>query len=112
MDFVLKSGAKLTVSMAPFAVGNKIKKIFLLSGKSDVDLLTNEALEEQFWLAAQSAIYEGAKINQSLFDDLKLGLQAKRDYAEIFNNIVQFNLEPFFPAAANSGSSTQPEVKA
>jgi len=112
MDFVLKSGAKLTVSVSPFEIGNKMRKAFRRIGKVQGDLLADDEMEDLFFLAAQKAIYAGSKVNKQLFDDLKLGEQARGDYDEIFENVLDVNLSPFFPKAASSASSTGSEVKA
>ena len=107
MDFVLKSGAKLTVSMSEFGIGNRIRKAFRRIGKAGGDLLTDEEMEELIFAAGEKAIYEGRKVNRALFDDAKLGTQARGDYDEIFKEILEVNLAPFFPNASSVESSTQ-----
>lgn len=104
MDFVLKSGAKLTVSVSPFEIGNRMRKAFRRIGKEQQDLMVDNEMEEIFFDAAQKAIYAGAKVNKQLFDDQKLGMQARGDYDEIFEKVLEVNLEPFFPKAVSSGS--------
>jgi len=104
MDFVLKSGAKLTVSVSPFEIGNEMRKQFRVAAKSNIDILTDDKMEDLFFLAAQKAIYDGAKVNKALFDDPKLGEQARGDYDEIFEKVLEVNLTPFFSKI--SGLST------
>ena len=119
-EFILKSGAKLVVTMSPFSVGNSLRKAVAraLSGQTDAlsegalnSLVANDEVEQIFFLCAQSAIYVGAKVNPALFDLPDLATQARGDYFEIFAKILEVNLNPFFPQAS-SGSSTQAPAKA
>lgn len=102
MDFTLKSGAKLTISVSSFEIGNEMRKAFRRIGKAQADLLADDGMERLFFLAAQSSIYEGAKVDKRLFDDPKLGQQARGDYDEIFEKVMEVNLEPFFPRVSAS----------
>lgn len=112
MDFILKSGAKLTVSIAPFAVGNELRKAFRRASRTNGDLLSDDDMEKLFFLCAEKAIYAGAKVNKALFDDVKLGEQARGDYDEIFGKVLEVNLAPFFPPASSASEvpSTNGEV--
>lgn len=107
-DFILKSGAMLTVSMAPFEIGIAIKKAHRRIGRADGDFLSDDEMEKLFFQAAQSAIYRGAKLDRRLFDDHKLGEQARGDYDEIFEKVLEVNLAPFFPKASSSLSTSSP----
>jgi hypothetical protein len=119
MDFTLKSGAKLTVSMASFADGDELndsvwecKKSFIERGLP-IDLLAedyfhNPRVKAAVMNCSKSAIYENAKVDARLFDDPKLGVQARGDLYEIVAKIMEINLNPFFVHASSGLSTTEP----
>lgn len=110
MDFTLGSGAKLTVSVASFEIGNAIRKAAIKLGlENERIFIADDEMERLFFEAAKSAIYDGARVDRRLFDDPKLGETAKGDYHEMFTKVLEVNLAPFFPRV--SGSSTQPVTK-
>lgn len=110
-EFVLKSGATLVISMSPFEIGNELRKCVARCLRNESDALSESALqklisdndvERQVFLCAQKAIYAGAKVNKDLFDDIKLGEQARGDYFEMFAKILEVNLNPFFQMASSA----------
>ena len=119
MDFTLKSGAKLTVSMAAFEDGDALndavwecKKLFIQSGL-DAELLTEEyvhnaKVKAAIFACAKAAIYEGAPVNAKLFDDPQLGVKARGDIFEIFAKVMQVNLNPFFANASSELDTKEP----
>ena len=127
MDFVLGSGAKLTVSMAAWqdmqALRKATTRCFLNAGMSastKVDevqtqmLLVDDDVERAVFQCAKSAIYEGAKVDAALFDDQKLKEKAVSDYFEIVAKVIKVNTDPFFrhassasPAANGAGERSQ-----
>ena len=121
-EFITKSGAKLTVSMAAFEDGDALndavwdcKKAFIERGLP-TDLLTedylhNPRVKAAVFACARAAVYEGAQVNAKLFDDLKLGVQARGDMYEIFAKVMEVNLNPFFVNASSGLSTSEPEKK-
>lgn len=112
-EFELKSGNKLTVSMAAFKDGNELRKaVIRCMAKSGLDgfesensvqqLLCDDEVERRMFVCAQKAIYAGAKVNLDLFDDTKLGEAARGDFFEIVARVLGVNLNPFFPTASSS----------
>ncbi len=120
MEKVLKSGAKIVVSMADFADANGLRKAVMTAVRGlplgpnimDVDMSvlkdalsdvgTSDAVERWMFQCAEKATYEGIPINRALFDDPKVGAQARKDYFEIAAAVAQENLAPFFETALTS----------
>jgi hypothetical protein len=108
MDYVLKSGAKLTVSRSSFEVGIELKERFVAAKNEGRHLLGDPEIRRMFFVCAQAAIYCGAKVTPALFDDPKLGDQARSDYDEIFNDVLEVNLAHFFHLTSSSSSIPAP----
>ncbi len=114
MDFTLQSGAKLVVSEAAFEDADALMNALLESNlgielkadimNQDVTALkdavikakTSKAFDEAFWKCARKAVYENTPVAKGLFDDPKLGAQARKDYFLIVWHVVEVNLRPFF----------------
>lgn len=119
MEFTLKSGAKLSVSPSPFGVANELRKAIMrlivteekLKDQDIAMLSSDSAVENHFFVCAEKAIYEGAKVTPALFDEAKLGEQARTDYFEIFAKVLEVNFLPFFRRASSASEirSAPPE---
>jgi hypothetical protein len=119
MDFTLGSGAKLTVSQAPFVDAMALHKALLSSVKGvklsedifkmDVSVLKDVVVEAATSPAVEQAVFKcGARalygpdmlsVSPALFDDPKIGTQAREDFYEIAWKIVEVNCSPFFKNA-------------
>lgn len=117
-EFKLKSGATLVVSMAAFQDGNGLRKAVARSAAvrepgdyigeaAAQSLLADDGIEIWVFTCAKKAIYEGAKVSADLFDDPKLGAQARGDYFEIVSKILEVNLNPFFVTAFSESKTPQ-----
>lgn len=122
MDFTLKSGASLIVTPASFDDANCLRKALLkatkgldipleflkngiagignieLSSLTDplIELLSSEDVENAIFKCATKAVYQNQRVFKNLFDDAKIGEQAREDYHEIFLKIIETNCKPFF----------------
>ncbi len=113
-DFILTSGAKLHVSTASFDNANSLIKALArcakgLQLKDDilktdlavmkdylVEAVSSEDVERALFACMKKASYENVSVDKSLFDDPKLGDQARQDYFEICSKIIEVNSGPFF----------------
>lgn len=120
METVLKSGAKIAVTPADFAVANALRKALMKAMKGvplgpemlnqDVGVLgdlisnvgTSDEVEAAIFACGQRVLYEGRKFEPSLFDDPTIGAQARRDFLESSWVIVKENVYPFFETALSS----------
>lgn len=110
-DFTLASGAKIHITPAQFqqAIALSKARMRCLKGlgenmtqfESALAITTSDELEEAFFECAKSSTYNDVRISRSLFDDPKIGEQARIDYMEILKRIIEVNCEPFFPLAAS-----------
>lgn len=102
-DFVLKSGAKLHITTAPFRYNIKLTSVVkkAMEGREPEEKLWDfiifdddvvEALEPVF----QTVTYNGIRVTDQLFDDVKLGEQATADYPEIALHVLNCNCTRFF----------------
>jgi hypothetical protein len=113
-EFKMPSGAKLTVSVCPFADANALLKALLKSAKgigvpkdllqADVSVLkdvlisaaTSDDVEAALFKCGSRASYQNVKVTAELFDDTNLGEIARKDYYSIWSKIVEVNCSPFF----------------
>jgi hypothetical protein len=115
-DFTLKSGAKLSVTMAPFektiALKEAVDEVLLsvdpnwdeADPRVNMKILTSPKVRAAVFACGDTALYENVRVTPGLFDDPKIGLQAYGDYHEIMGDIIKVNRSPFF--LTNSLSST------
>jgi hypothetical protein len=114
MDFKLASGASLTVSQAPFVDAMALQKALLASVKGlplsadimkmDVSVLkdgviaaaTSPEVEKALFQCAARATYDNIVVSSDLFDDPKIGTQARKDFYDIAWKIIEVNCGPFF----------------
>lgn len=114
MDFKLSSGASLVVSQAPFVDAMALQKALLASVKGlplsadimkmDVSVLkdgviaaaTSPEVEKALFQCAARATYENIVVSADLFDDPKIGTQARKDFYDIAWKIIEVNCGPFF----------------
>lgn len=112
----LKSGATLTIGLAPFAVGTRLLRTisremsavnveFDLASLKDVgskdintlknvlfQLLASESVELSVMECAKKCLYEGQGINGDTF----ASEAARPDYLPVMMEVVKANLRPFF----------------
>jgi len=126
MEFTLKSGAKLVVSLSSFQDAHSLTKALLKSLKGtdvpespmDMDVkdffnalisvATSDEVEQHLFKCGERALYNGVKFNRDLFDDKNLGEQAREDFYEISIKIIEVNCRPFFK---RTFSMLKPSVK-
>ena len=114
MEYTLSSGARLTVTEAGFADADALTKAVLKSvrgvplpddlmsmpvdGLKDVliSAVVSDEVSQAFFRCAKSAVYENVRVIPGLFDDPKLGSQARKDYYEILWRVAEVNSGPFF----------------
>jgi len=124
-EVVLRSGAKLFISWAPFekacqlfkAVAAATKRAGIPKNAEELDLIKRESTMMLFcdpdvyrlaFECSASATYEGRKIDASLFDDNAIGPKASSDLVEIFSALVDFHTARFFPIVSSaSGAESQ-----
>jgi hypothetical protein len=102
-DYTLNSGAKLHLSSAPWELvvplWSAVKTVTI--GKTDnpevghlilASADVTKCLKELYpW-----ATYDSVKLYPGLFDETKNGEQARGDYLEICEKLIEFHLRPFF----------------
>ena len=102
-DFILKSGAKLHMSMGPWehvvALWSAVKMVSI--GKKENPevgsiILASPEVQKAVRDLFSWATYDSIKIYPGLFDEAKLGDKARMDYLEICERLIEFNLRPFF----------------
>lgn len=114
---VLPSGAKLQITTAPFAEAHALLKALLSASKGlqlktdvfqmDVSVLkdvmieaaTSDGVESALFRCMERAAYDGIKCSRTLFDDAKIGEQARADYYVIAWHVIEQNCAPFFGQA-------------
>ena len=135
MEYVLDSGAKLSVTQAPFINAMALYKALLASVKGlqlaedvmnmDVTVLKDAAIsaatspevEQALYKCARRATYNTFPVDPSLFDDPRIGTQAREDFYEIAWRVVEVNCGPFFKRTflrlkgALAGITSSPESK-
>lgn len=125
-EFSLPSGAKLNVTVAPFADASALLKAILRSVKGmalstetlqmELGELRNPAVfsqildkilsvavsdevEEKLFRCFERSVYDGVKVTKALFDDINLGERAREDYYTICMKVIEVNCSPFFKTA-------------
>ncbi len=116
-DFILGSGSKLHVSASSFQDANALRKALLKTAKGiplsadplnmDLSVLkdvfieaaSSDDVERCLFKCMERASYQDVKLVPSLFDDPKLGEQARGDLLEIYWKIIEVNCGPFFVKA-------------
>ena len=126
MDCILPSGAKLHITVSTFVDSHALVKAIMKSVKglnlpqnlndtemsiagamgnpqlmaTIVDKILSVAVSDEVEVALfkcmERATYEEVKITRSIFDDLKLGEQAREDYFSICSKVIEANCKPFF----------------
>jgi Phage tail assembly chaperone protein, TAC len=116
-EFILPSGAKVYMSVAPFQDAQALTKALMKSIKGvplsddvmsmDVSVLkdalieaaTSDDVQSAIFRCMERATYDGIKITRDLFDDKDIGLKARQDFYGICAKIIEFNCMPFFDQA-------------
>ncbi len=117
MEKVLNSGARLVVTPADFKDADGLRKAVIRSLKgvplspnildtqmSSVkdaifEIASSEEVEQLIFRCAIKATYDGARVEPALFDDPKVGAQARKDFHEMLAAIAWENVGPFFEQA-------------
>ena len=119
-DFILKSGAKLHMSSAAWEkvvdLWSAVKPVtekyrdnpVMAAGMIMPDPGVQTAVRALFpW-----ATWNNLKVSPQLFDDPKHGDQARMDYLEICEKLLEFNLRPFFLMTYSGSTATkQPTIE-
>lgn len=115
-DFILKSGAKLHVTTAPFEPAVSLVEVVKKAAagmSSDLDVgnvaLSSPEVRKALYEVFPWATYEGFKLYPGLFNEPKIGDQARGDYFEICARLIEVNTRPFF-LKTSSKSTDSPEA--
>lgn len=113
VEVVLSSGGKLAITRAPFPDSMALHKALLRSGSGlpagvelmqmDVSALrdvlinaaTSDEVERALFKCFERCTYESVRITPQIFDDPKIGTQAREDYYEAASEVVKVNCGPF-----------------
>ena len=105
MDYKLESGAKLSVTQSSYEdaidLNDELLKSFgEISLTDDIvnkikTAASSPVVRRCIMKCAERAVYENVRVSKELFDDPKLGVQARKDYFEICFRIVEVNCYPF-----------------
>jgi hypothetical protein len=102
-DIILRSGAKLHLSSAPWELVEQLFSAVKMAthGKKDDPEAGSLILASGPCMGAVRALYpwatyDGVKVYQGLFDEVKLGEKARFDSNEIKEKMIEFHLRPFF----------------
>ena len=116
-DLSLPSGAKHHITLAPFQDANALTKALLKTTvglrlaenplEMDLGVLkdvlvaaaTSDEVEALMFKCLERSTYEGTKVTRELFDDIKMGEQARGDYYAMCANIIKVDCQPFFEKA-------------
>lgn len=126
MEITLTSGSKLNITVAPFAQAHALLKAILkavkgMSVSNDVlgadmslegirnspalftqivekvlAIAVSPEVEDRLFECFARATWNGERITRELFDDPKLGDQAREDYYTICLKVIEANCKPFF----------------
>lgn len=114
--FTLKSGTKLTVTMAPFEVAIALVeavKRATMGWDPGLDVgdavVTNPEVRRALFSAFDTVLYGTNRVTVGLFDDPVLGEKARGDYFAICGHVITVNSTPFF-LTTSSASITPPET--
>jgi hypothetical protein len=108
-EIVLESGARLNITIAPFADANALYKAILKSGKESglsTDMmglfssaLVSEEVERCLFKCFERVTYNGIKLRKEIFDDPDVAFEHLReDYYIICIKVAEENCKPFFIA--------------
>ncbi len=110
----LTSGAKFQITPSSFELANALRKSLMRTVKGiplgdnplnqDLSVLkdvfleaaSSDDVERCLFACLERASYQDVKVTKNLFDDPKLGQQARSDLFEIFWKCIEVNLGPFF----------------
>lgn len=120
--FQTKEGAELFVSYAPFEDGvtlvKAVSKVMMTlraagaagdQGSVTLALFADPDVYACYLRCAKAATYKGRHIEPALFDDATgAGESASRDLLEIFDTVVTYNHNRFFPRASSASKATSP----
>jgi hypothetical protein len=114
-SFTLRSGAKLTVTGAPFeaaiALVEAVKRVTVgRDPNEDVGdmIVMNPDVRSALFGVFDTVLYDTVRVTAALFDDPKLGEKARGDYFEICERVIEVNCRPFF-LKTSSASTTASE---
>lgn len=112
-EFTLKSGTKLSVTQAGFeasvALVETIKRVsFGYDPAVSIDdiVLANPEVRKALYPCFDTVMYGPLRVTPALFDDPKVGVQARGDYFEICSRVIEVNTKDFF--LKTSTSSMEP----
>ena len=118
-DFILKSGAKLHITTAPFedavALVEAVKQVTLgIDPGLELDsvILANPIVRKALYPCFKLAMYDIHLVSPLLFDDPKVGDQARSDYFEICSRIIEVTSKPFFLTIFSKSTTDLPTPNA
>lgn len=116
-DFTLRSGAILHLSTAPWEeIVNLWQAVRLITlGETDGAAADAKLMASKDVAAATKqlypwALYNNVKMYPGLFDEEKIGEQARIDYLEIHGKIIEFQMRPFFLMRSSKSTDTNPQA--
>lgn len=116
-DFILKSGAKLHVTTAPFeqavALVEVVQRVSVGMDKQlDVGMaaLRSPEVRKAVYDVFSLATYDNIKLYPGIFDEPKIGDKARGDYFEICSRLIEVNARPFFLTISSLSTDSQEEI--
>lgn len=111
-DYILKSGAKLHISDASWEkvvpLWSAVKLVTLGSTLSQEEIghliMASPEVQKRMEDMYPFCTYENIQIIPSLFNDPKYGPALRRDYLEICEKILEFQLRSFFLRTSSSST--------
>jgi hypothetical protein len=116
-EIELQSGAKLSITTAPFADAHALLKALLKSAQGlplaqnpmqmDVSVLkeavlnaaVSDEVEQAIFKCCQRVAYNGIKVTKDIFDQTPGGMDPRPDYYLICWHVIEENCGPFFVQA-------------
>lgn len=64
-----------------------------------LSIATSDEVEQALFKCCERSVYQGVRVTREIFDDPKIGTQAREDYYQIAFKVIEANCKPFFKGA-------------
>lgn len=112
--YTLKSGTILQITTAPFEAAVALVEAVRKATKGEDPnaevgdaVVMNPDVRKAIYGVFDTALYGTIRLSPAIFDDLKVGDQARGDYFEICARLIEANCKPFF-LMTSSVSTSEP----
>ena len=124
-EIVLKSGAKLEVTVSEFQKAKALQDALLRAAKGAplssefleqdlgalkdllIQVATSEEVDKALFACLEKCSYKGVRVTRALFDDKDLAEEARADFYDMAWNVVKVNCGPFFKQALSLLKASQ-----